>query len=510
MSTINSKNLSFLRGTFEPYIQPSQSALNNSNSSVQFISRPKPTNLSFQLSSTKKCNSNLGFSQTIITQQKKLRSSKSCAKGCKLGVNESGKSNIPLSTQYNWLESIYAPDKVNIYKAILSSSKKLPNNQSTDNKKNPSRYDEKKAEKSIYSSLIYLSQNKSASNRRLINNSALQKNATRSVKRKKSKVNNLEKTLEIDPSTGLTNATTAKYKDNSNEYIENALSSTLINNLKMIISNNNTDNFDNMLHKKFEIINEAFNGAIIQGHSFRNVLKQIQSLYQELFADYNSQFKVFKEGLKSLKDDFNKYKEQSKNDKDSLNKLIDTKTVEIENKNIVIKKLKSEAENIKKQANEQIKEITEDLNELYNENKRLTKVAKKLYNELCKSKDQQDQLEQFIEEKSQYKIEMPHKVFEKKILEIGKNKVKLPTLDLTRLESKKPARLKVVEYYKGDNDSEEQSVIEISASEGGIFIIYYVVYNLNDVNDESVSNSEIVEGNVHYNLFRRIHSDCWE
>ena len=187
---------------------------------------------------------------------------------------------------------------------------------------------------------------------------------------------------------------------------------------------------------------------------------------------------------------------KSETEQNNFKKIINNKSVEIDKQNKLIQELRLkiiENENIKKEADKRIKELAEDLNTLYNENKKLTKIAKNIYSEIFKSKDQE-----LIDEQNSHsnfclkELEENKKPYNKKIMEIGKKKVKVPTLDFTQLAQKKLAKLKVVQYYKGeegeneveDPEDEEESVVE---------------YNIEDIHADSESQNDFIEG-IFFNI----------
>lgn len=198
------------------------------------------------------------------------------------------------------------------------------------------------------------------------------------------------------------------------------------------------------LRQKSNAVGKAFNEVIGLNWRFRSVLKQIQIKYQEVFLDYEAQCKGLEQTLEDsqaqssiLQLERDKLKAEIKELAETNAKLLN----EINKKESTIQKLNGDlqvqskkARLMKMQADKEIKGLSEDINLLYTENKKLTSTI----NELCA---------ELRERQSEVLLA---KGKEKTVIGVGKNEIKIPRLDLSSLVRRKPAKLKVVQYYNND------------------------------------------------------------
>ena len=451
------------------------------NSKAQFVSRNKGIASSFYL--TQPNGSNLLSRQLVSSmnfyQRKKLRNSKSCTKG--MHFKSQDKSNFSPVTNQSWLKAVYDPHQTNQYKIILSSSKKVMAKKKVSLKEVMDKYGMKGNSSSCKNNLYYSRQNQSASNRKVLNSTIMERSMS-SMKGER----NFETNGEAET---VTNTTTAKYKENTIEYLENALLFNLMSNLKMAEKDNDKSELDQLLTKRFVIVNETFNGILSNKCKFKNVLKQIQVQFQKLFLDYNEEYKNSKEKCKEIQVELVTCKDQLgvlNTEKNSLIKEIEEKRNVLDKQKTLVSKLENDVKNIKRQAQEKVKKITKDLGILYKENTRLTKTSKELYKELCKYKKEQELLKTLLKQDKDYTSK--EKPYERRILEIGKNKVKVPTLDFTKFSSRKSTRLEIVEYYKEDNSDPEA----YNSSEGTL-VLGKVDFAGEELHDDSDFPCEYIE-----------------
>jgi hypothetical protein len=376
----------------------------------------------------------------------------------------------PIANQ-NWLKAVYDPQQTNQYKTILSSSKKIAVNKKISLKEVMDKYRVEGNSYPCKNSTYYSRQNQSASNRKILNSTIMQ----RSMSSMKG-----ERNIEVNGE-----AETAKYKENTIEYIENALLFNLMNNLRMVEKDDNSE-LDQLLTKRFVIVNEAFNGILSNKCKFKNVLKQMQVQFQKIFLECNEEYRDNKKKYKEMQLKLTTYKEQLEilnTEKNNLIKELEEKKNDLNKQRTLISNLENDVKKIKRQAQEKVNDITKNLAILYKENARLTKASKKLYTELCKYKKEQELLTTLLKQDKDYISK--EKVFEKHIQEIGKNKVKVPTLDFTKLSSRRTARLKIVEYYKGDDSKPEP----YNSSEGSL-----IADGVDFGNEDSDFAGEYIEG----------------
>ena len=163
--------------------------------------------------------------------------------------------------------------------------------------------------------------------------------------------------------------------------------------------------------------------------------------FNELYLEQDKNYKTRKEKLE-------KELIKNKNQNELLNNEKNTYTKENEEYKLTITRLKQnetelirKIEELKRQSESRIKEMSADLNDIYNENKGLAKVVKRLFAELKEYKKEEGNFtnslekeeESLISEESKIVTKAEHKNKDQVIMEIGKNKVKVPTLDFTKL-----------------------------------------------------------------------------
>jgi len=426
----------------------SYTALTNSNTLAQFVSQQNDK--APKRNTTK---ANLSFFKLRSPSRKKMSTSKSYAKGCR--INESAKADLSFNGKHNRLESAYATEKPNLYKERLSSSKKVkkPKSDAISALTRISNALQKmKGNTSVYSTMqTHSSQQRYTSNRRFLNVTTvgnqknLKKNETSTIKKEYS--SDMEGSIDFNvPKRNTKGTLTTNHKQE--------IMKKLVNELK----NAQRDlPSDEARRRKFKIINDAFSDVISLNDKFKGVLKQIQLNYKELYTELKEYYGSSNEDLKSkLKDLNHKFGKE----KDNLNKELIKAAADLE-------KLKKVQE-VKEADN---KKLSEDISALHLENKNLKKIVKRLYEELKKYKEVLREIG-FEEEdnRSELKENMP-------IMEIGKNKVKMPMLNFAALSPKKPGKLKVVQYC---NSSQESNTEELNDS----------------FNEEPSSNQDYIEGNA--------------
>eukprot|EP00826_Nyctotherus_ovalis_P065323 TRINITY_DN959_c0_g1_i2.p1 TRINITY_DN959_c0_g1~~TRINITY_DN959_c0_g1_i2.p1 ORF type:complete len:262 (-),score=68.52 TRINITY_DN959_c0_g1_i2:238-1023(-) len=204
-----------------------------------------------------------------------------------------------------------------------------------------------------------------------------------------------------------------------------ALTFNLINNLKMLEKTKERYDTEQVFLKSFKIINEALNGVINLDRVFRDVLKQVQQKLQELFNDQQEYYKQNEQNCKSKSEkaqaDLKNQNELLKGESEKLAEELARKSDHLEAQKELIEKLKRQLSitNIK------IQDLSLDLNDLYKENRRLSQLSTQLYNKLLKSKET---IQLLFDE---LKGKMHEENEEQKVVEVGKNKVKVPSLNLS-------------------------------------------------------------------------------
>jgi len=344
------------------------------------------------------------------TQPKKVKTSKSYAKGLRSHLNENQLENGKESR--NLLKSMQLPDALSTLKKvseILHQVKKSNGNNSA--------YE------------TYAGQRKSVFNKKPLN-STMQKGGKRTAQSIKPKQYKKMSTIESE-----------------------CIKKELITNLKSSIKKEKKES----MIQRFAAINDTFSEIIELSNEYKNALKQIQRSLQDLFNNYNDQHKQVKDSYersqiellktKALFDSLQSENEKLKKENESL---IEKNRQEIGKQREVCN---GEIKAIKDKANKKIKDISHDLAVLYNENKELTEVAETLYAELQQSKDNKKVIKKLIKVNSEDNVPKKDKM---KAVKVGKNNIRIPTLDLSTINTKKATKLKVIEYYK-DGESEDNS-----------------------------------------------------
>lgn len=459
-SLAKSKKSSAAKSSTEPY---SLIKLYNSNSLAQFVKRSKDK------ASVQNCTAisnvlNPSFCKVATpSKQKRIRGSKSCIKGCKLNASD---------LAANTFSACIRPNSIHIPNAYRDSSGKKPKAKtdalSTLNKISEALQRIKKPElpPSAYSTVP--SQKKFASNRKLLNNT--------SVKRKRSNEGGRGdvENSDLDSAAIITDATvTAKRIEESSKYMEykKAIIHNLTNNLKAVEREKNKSDPKQTLDRKFAVISEAFKEVIALDSQFRSVLKSIQGRYQELHSEYDKHNKSLRDSLSSeickAQMEMAKQKvkyETVKSEQNKLLKEVKEKLEVIKRQEKIIAELKSE-DNKAQQVND--RNLIESL---HKENKKLLVLVRRGDKELRNSKKREKALIKLLKEDaaesqdiSLSKAQASEKALNKTVVEVGKNKVKVPVLNIAKTASKKPLKLKVVKYYKENNVADE---LDEDSSEG--------------------------------------------
>jgi hypothetical protein len=311
---------------------------------------------------------------------------------------------------------------------------------------------------------------KFGSNRKLLNNTSVQCKEQRfatSVKRKRSNEiipRGEIDSSEIDSAAIITDATvTAKRIEESNKYMEykKAILHNLNNNLKAAEREKSKSDQKQILDKKFGVINEAFKDVIALDNSFKSLLKNIQLKFQELFNDHTRYNKSLRDNFSSeiakAQMEMTKQKVKYESLKTEQNKLLKEAKERLEiikNQEKIIIELKS-MDNEAERVND--KNLIESL---HKENKKLSAMVKKSHGELRNSKKREKALIKLLKEdndSSSLNIQASKKALNKTTIEVGKQKVRIPVLNLVKMVPNKPFKLKVVKYYKGNIGEVESS-----------------------------------------------------
>ena len=451
------------------------SNLNNSSSVVQFLSRPKGgfQGGPVQVSNTGNILYPRALAPSQIQQRRHLRTSKSCTKGCHIGLS-------PNSSQ---LEAVYGPDRSSVVKESLPSTKKPNSAIKKDNTINKLSSDTKHIKKNNVSlgnynaALAYITQNKATSNRKFLSTTVIQKGDKRvgSIKRKRANDSLISQNkFEWDPrseiDTSITD-TTSKHIEDSNKRIDygKTLVFNLIKSWNEIEKDKGKNEFIQTLLLKFEIINDSLTGAINLNTVLSDTLRQIQSKLKDLQFENNEYWTHHKGDFGKMQTEVVELQKECnklETEKEELIKDNKQQSVLLQKGSKIERELMNqidELKQLKKKAEARIKELSIDANDLYRENKGLAKIAKKLYTELEETKKREQNLIRLLKEEGKDIRELKKKEEKKEkiMIQVGKNKVKMPTLDLTKLIPKRAAKLKVVKYYKGnksDENSEESNV----------------------------------------------------
>jgi len=408
---------SFTMGkSLESYISGSYATLHNSSSVTQFLLQPKGSISLQPNNNSNRINLSLcqiaPFSKNSL-QYKSLRNSKSCAKGNMKVYNKADLASTRLI-------SIYGPEKKLLSREVFTSAKKLRTSKSRKG--------------IIYRDLIKKPHNNTLPFQFTITN---RKNFIKADRRMSDNI--LKKSQDTEHETA---ANTADNKINHGK----TLIIQLLTSLNLLERQKGKCGIEELLKKKYEAIDRTINEVINVDSKYNDVIKQIQVKIQELFMGYEQVNKDIKRELEEEKGK----QEEFKIEREKL--ATEIKKMEVANNrlNEDVKKKIEEMQEFRKNAQVQFKGLSFDLNELYKENKKLASIANQLYLELKKTKKDEAALIQRLNKSKKSKEET-------KIIEIGKNKVKMPTLNISGLIKKKPVKLKVVKYYKGVNNSSEES-----------------------------------------------------
>ena len=396
-----------MKRILESYATSSYSTLQNSKSITQFKFRPKNNLKSNPFNGVNMSLCQMSNLKKNSIQKKYLRNSKSCTKG-----------------------NIYSGNKLD-----LSSSTRFCN---CDKKESHSIFATTKKLKTKKESLYRISDEfrktkKSASN---ITQIHPLKNSETSIR--KSNIS-FEKHGKIDT------LDSSNWNDNKSEHeihldinspltiVENRslkqidYASTLTSNfkkaLKIIDMDTQQNNMEVTFNRKFNIIIETINEISNADKMFKDTLNQIQLKLQELLKQQGGYYKNINNQLKT---ELNKvrleFKIQCEKSKNEQKKLIE----EIKEKSNILEIQTKGINKYKKQMGEtevKIRELSLDLNDLYKENKELGVLSNGLYAKLVNAKDN---IETLIGELMNKNCNVNAKV-----IEIGKNKIKIPSLNFS-------------------------------------------------------------------------------
>jgi len=442
-----------LRSQFEAYLPAPYSTLQNSNSLAQFIFRPKGKKV-YQLNRTSN-PANLSFSHMSNASQnsfsrKGLRNSKSCSKGFinKIDLSSStrfyGKKGKVLNRDSFSTIKKAKVKKETLYR-ISDEFRKLKKSTCNASLSHPFHNNQTPTRKELNSTVPD----------KLKGNKITSESLNRNYITTHSKGDN-ERSSEVDsPLTFTETATGTKSVDYSR-----ALTFSLINNLKMLEKTKDKYDTEQLFVKSFKIINETFNGVINLDRIFKDVLKQIQQRLQELFNEQQEYYKKTKEGLKIKADkvqaELKKQNEDLKVENEKIVKELDKKSNHTQAQNELIEKLRKQID----LTNMKIQDLSLDLNDLYKDNRRLSQLSTQLYGKLIRARENVQCL--FEELKSK----MEEEKTEHKVIEVGKNRIKVPSLNLSVL--------RYYRQYELDDDIEDYNpanILDKGSSEGGIKFI---------------------------------------
>lgn len=389
----------------------------------------KENNLSLQIEKKQKhalAGSSTSFFKVYTSskpmQGKKMKASKSCAKGFRSRLEERAENG-----SRNLLKSMQIPDAISTLKKVSEILHQV-----------------KKSNDNCLSYNTCSGQHKSAASRKSLN-TTMQKRAAQSMKRKQSQHSKRPSLVERD------------------------CNKKPLHSLQLIANlGKEKGKGKQSFIQKFDDINETFSEVIELSSDYKNILRQIQKSLQQLFSNYDEQAKdnfertqieVLKS--KSQLDSLQSENERLRKENEVLKESAKQAAAESEKQRTA---LKMEINTVKKQANKKIKDISHDLAVLYNENKELSEVAESLYAELQQSKGQKKVIKKCIKVNSEGGVQEQTKKLSKTVVEVGKNNIKIPTLDLSSLITKKKAmKLKVVEYCKNE---ESDAANEENSNEG--------------------------------------------
>ena len=456
---------------------------NTANSSKPLKTNSKENNMSFQLDKSLTRLSN-GLSLSLcklattcakpIQEKKRIRSSKSYVKGCKAHLKENGHENSLYSESRNLLKSVNIPDAITTLKKVSETIHQI-----------------KKANEDFSAYGTYSGQHKQLQSRKSLNSTIQRgiRKAAQSMKGKRSHNSGTDSSMKIK--SGIIKDTSKCFE----------IKKELIASLKTGLKNVDKENYETnkALSEKFDVINETFNEVINLDNGYKNVLKYIQTKFVELFDEYNKSYKTTKDNLEKtqtklskLNEEFDTSKSENEKLKSDIAKLkeeIDQKSGLLEGQKAALKTKNSEIQNIKNNANKKIKELSKNLAALYNENKELAEIVESLYSELQHNKSKGKIVKKIVKggiDNGDYKNKK--KSLNKTVVEIGKNKVKVPVLDLSRLTNRKPAKLKVVQYC--DNEGSEDNSEAINPDDSNIGINTYNIIEYVIENSESQAEEE--------------------
>lgn len=428
---------------------------------------------------------NLSFCKLRSPSQKRRRmnSSKSYAKGCR--INESAKTDLSFNGKHSRLESAYASEKANLYKEILSSSKKIKTvkpktdaiNALTKISKALQKMKVARGGNSAYSTMqTYSSQQRCATSGKFLNATTVaNQRETRSSKKKHSDAGVVRKECSADAES-LADGNALKQLKKSTQSIDHK--KEIMTKLKNGLKDIETDlPKDEAIKRKLSIINDAFSDVIDLDDKFKGILRQIQLNYQEVCAEQELHYTSGNERLKSRLAEA----EAELGEEKTRSEALEAEAAELaRGRKAELEKLKKaqaeEVQKVKEAAGKKTKKLSDDLSALYGENKNLKKMVKRLCSELEKYKEVLKEMGvEEEEDKSELKENMP-------MMEVGKNKVRMPMLNFAALSPKRPAKLKVVQYCNGSDESDPE---EVNDSANGECVV-----------DEWSSNQEDVEGNL--------------
>ena len=316
----------------------------------------------------------------------------------------------------------------------------------------------------------------------------------------------IERISEIDSVANLTNTTTAhtagpiKNLEEQAKMIEFAKSITA--NLKRAMRDLDQKKSQwaqcNTNSKKQQILRGYFNEIVNKDPYFGDFLKEYNKINEEcnnesfnkLNIEHQNLQKEF-QALKEEKNEITRKNEDLQNEKIKLEKEHTDVTTKYEQEATKLKQdlaeCRKELEKTKKNLRDdfispdKIQELTEDINGLYKENGHLRSVAKRLYDELKKSRTRENMLVKLLKGETDSQGDAESLIINQKdngaadkpkynatLIEVGKNKIKIPSLDFSKLAPKKPTKITVVKYKK-NGSSENSASDSISQSHSVVY-----------------------------------------
>lgn len=296
-----------------------------------------------------------------------------------------------------------------------------------------------------------------------------------------------KKITDRDPTDNTTAHTSkpTKSNDENNKYAEKAR----ILSKQMISSQNELSKQykgQELKQKKEEMLRQQFADIINVDPFFGSILKQVKDCYEDAVKESDKFMKEkYEMKIQAIQQEYEKNKEGLKKENEKNERLVkeillktkerDEQAALIESQKQTIALLKKQNVDEKKHSSQEIKltqekaqKLEEELNAIYQENEKLTIIVKQLYSGLKQSKMRENTLMGFLkgdERIPQIPKNKSHSIAPCKksigepsiplrIIEVGKNKVKIPVLDFSKLAPKKPSKITIVKYQSNSSNSD--------------------------------------------------------